>query len=65
MKKWKMPDWMKEYKEEINNTGGNSIEEIMNDNKTDVLINAPKAMICVAVKSQVYLLTLLHDRGKL
>lgn len=62
---WVMPDWMEPYRELINNTGGNPIEELMNDHTTTVFVNAPRAMLCVAVGSQVALLTQLHDIGAL
>ena len=63
--KWKMPPWMNAYKGLINNTGGNEVTELMNDHTTNVVVNAPRAMICVAVKSQVSLLEVLHDKGHL
>jgi len=63
-KEWKMPEWMERYQEHITNTGGNPIEELMNDDGTNsnVFNNAPRALICVAVKSQVALLEILHHR---
>ena len=66
-KKWQMPEWMEPLRNEIKNTGGNSIEDLMNDDGTNsnVFNNAPRALICVAVKSQVGLLEWLHTRGKL
>ncbi len=60
---WTMPEWMEKYRSLINNTGGNSVEDLYNDNHTVVLINAPRAMICVAVHSQVQLLLALHKHG--
>lgn len=63
--KWTMPAWMEQYRKMICNTGGNPIEELMNDHTTVVQINAPRAMICVAVKSQVMLLEILHREGML
>lgn len=64
-KKWKMPAWMRPYANDIVNTGGNDIEELMNDHDTIVQVNAPRAMICACVKSQVALLELLHSRDQL
>lgn len=64
-KEWTMPEWMKPYRELIRNTGGNTIEEIMNNHDADIFTNAPLAMICVAVKSQVDFLTLLYKNDKL
>ena len=62
---WKMPVWMEKYRNFISNTGGNSIEELVNDDgiNSNVLNNAPRALICVAVKCQVGLLVELHRNG--
>lgn len=60
-KQWVMPKWMEPYRSSINNTGGNSIEDVMNREDVTVFNNAPMAMICVAVKSQVALLERLND----
>ena len=56
---------MKPYIPIIMNTGGNDVAELMNDRTTNIHINAPRAMICVAVKSQVSLLEVLHEKGML
>lgn len=65
--KWKMPKWMEWYRPYFRNTGGNTIEDLYNDDGTNsnLLNNAPRALICVAVKSQVDLLTKLHELGHL
>lgn len=60
---WVMPEWMQPYRELITNTGGNQIEELMNDHTANLFSNAPRAMLCVVVKSQVALLTNLHTTG--
>ena len=67
MKKWIMPKWMVPYKHLIVNTGGNPIEESINDDgiNSNVFNNAPRALICVAVKSQVSLLNTLHAMEKI
>lgn len=64
-KPWEMPQWMKPFARFINNTGGNDIEDLFNDSDTTVQINAPRAIICVAVKSQVYLLQTLQENNLL
>lgn len=66
-KKWTMPKWMEPFREEIRDHGGNSIEELVNDDGTNsnIMVNAPRALICVAVKSQVSLLERLHGKGML
>ena len=60
-----MPEWMRPFEKYIRNTGGNPIEELMNDHTTIVQVNAPRAMICVAVKSQIALLEELHAEGRI
>jgi hypothetical protein len=62
-----MPDWMKPYAKMILNTGGNNIEDLINDDGTNsnIFNNAPRALICVSVKNQVGLLEQLHDKGLL
>jgi len=55
-KKWVMPERLERFRGLIVNTGGNSIEELMNDHKSNVFNNAPRALICVSVKSQIALL---------
>lgn len=66
-KLWKMPKWMEEFRSCFHNTGGNSIEELMNDDGTNsnVFNNALRALLCIAVKSQVALLEELHELGVL
>lgn len=64
---WIIPEWMKQYLPLIMNTGGNNVEDLVNDDGTNsnVFNNAPRALICTAVKSQVALLELLHEKGLL
>lgn len=64
---WTMPDWMRPYEDLFINTGGNTVEDLMNRHPSDanVVINAPLALICVAVESQVALLEELRNRGLL
>lgn len=58
-KKWVMPDWMEQYRDFICNTGGNSVEELMNDDSR-MDINMPRALLSSCVSSQVYLLNRMH-----
>jgi hypothetical protein len=53
---------MEPYRALIVNTGGNTIEEMMNGN-ADPRINLPLSTLQACVKSQVALLTILHDRA--
>lgn len=64
MKKWTMPKWMKPYEALICNTGGNNVEEMYNGN-ADPFSNLPLSTLQACVKSQVILLTTLHDKGLL
>lgn len=65
--KWHIPDWMKKYEPLFCNTGGNTVEDLMNRDprEANVVINAPVALLCVAVQSQVTLLHQLRKEGKL
>jgi hypothetical protein len=62
---WVMPQWMEPYRQHFHNTGGNTIEEVMNRKDITVFNNAPMALICTAVESQVALLHTLHKAGLL
>ncbi len=65
IERWKMPGWMEKYRDCICNTGGNSVEELANNHSADIETNAPLALICVAVKTQIGLLITLHNKGLL
>lgn len=62
-KKWQMPKWMEKYRNLIINTGGNLIEELMNDTQTDFFSNHVRSGLIVAVSSQIYLLEKMHKKG--
>lgn len=64
---WTMPAWMEPYRALIGETGGNTVEDLMNrnPNEANVVINAPVALLCMAVMAQVALLGRLHRQGKL
>lgn len=64
-KTWTMPAWMEPYRDLINNTGGNPIEELVNDTGTDAQSNLIRAALIVCTTSQVQLLEALHQRGLL
>ena len=64
MKKWMMPKWMIPYGVYIVNTGGNSIESMVNGD-ADPRVNLPLSMLQACVKSQVAMLTSLHNNGAL
>ena len=59
-KKWAMPKWMEGYCGLIVNTGGNSIEDMMNGD-ADPRINLPLSTLQACVKSQVMLLHRLRE----
>lgn len=63
-KKWKMPKWMEPYRPLICNTGGNSVEDLMNGH-SDARVNLPLAVLESCVISQVKLLTGLQEQGQL
>lgn len=57
---WTMPSWMEPYRDLFNNTGGNSIEDLMNDDRTTSRDNAIRMALIFCVRSQIALLTDLH-----
>jgi hypothetical protein len=63
-KKWTMPAWMEPLRSSICNTGGNSVEELVNGN-ADPVINLPLSTLQACVKSQVALLLSLNSRRML
>lgn len=64
-KRWVMPEWMKKYEKYIGDTVNNPIEELMNDHKTTIFENAPRAVLCITVKDQISLLQALKRDGLL
>ena len=61
---WSMPPWMEKYRDCFNNTGGNSIEDLMN-REVNPQVNLPVWVLKVAVESQVNFLLKLHKDGLL
>jgi hypothetical protein len=59
---WRMPEWMEPFRNLIHNTGGNTVEYMMNY-KGDLIINAPVTVLSACVKSQVGLLITLHEEN--
>jgi hypothetical protein len=59
-----MPRWMEPFRQSIANTGGNSVEEMVNGD-ADPLINLPLSTLQACVKSQVGLLYALREKGAL
>lgn len=67
-KKWVMPEWMKPYRSLIKgHTEGIpscTLEDWMND-KSEIFINAPRALIACEMSGQVSMLERLHKEGLL
>jgi hypothetical protein len=63
MKRWKMPEWMEPYRDLFENTGGNSVEELMDHEFTNA--NVVRGTLAVCVESQVTLLHRLRARKML
>lgn len=59
-----MPEWMEPYRDFFTNTGGNSIEELMNNN-ANFQTNLPLTALSISCESQVGLLMRLYDKGRL
>lgn len=62
---WKMPKWMEPYRELFQNTGGNSIEELMNDRDTHGGNNVIRSALIISVDSEITLLHRMKVRGML
>lgn len=62
---WVMPNWMEEYRIDICNTGGNPIEELMNDKESNMHNNQVRMILIFCVQSQISLLHQLHKKGLL
>ena len=66
---WIQPAWMAPYVPLLKNTGGtfNDPAVAMNCDarNCNLAVNAPRAVLCIAVQSQVRLLESLHARGML
>lgn len=63
--KWKMPKWMEPYRSSIINTGGNPIEELMNDTTSNMQNNHVRTALIIAVKSQLVFLEYLREKNEL
>lgn len=62
---WTMPEWMEPCRDMFRNTGGNSVESLLNDTETNGFNNAVRSALIVSVESQVGLLYTLRKRGLL
>ncbi len=64
---WVMPAWMEPYRGRFANSGGNTIEDLINRLMTepDLANNMPVFVLAVAARDQVRLLTSLHEAGLL
>jgi len=62
---WTMPRWMEPYRDLFQNTGGNSIENLMNDHTTNGFNNSIRSALIISVDSQITLLYRLRNKGML
>lgn len=62
---WTMPEWMEPYRDLFQNTGGNSVENLMRDTTTTAFNNAIRSTLIISVSAQVDLLHRLRSRGML
>ena len=63
--KWVMPKWMEKYRDKFLNTGGNSVEDLINMTGDDTAGNIILGALCISVADQMNLLTKLHNEGAL
>lgn len=64
LNRWRMPEWMHQAKHLITWQGSEQrwveyVEEMYND-KTSVIVNAPRALIACSLKAEVDLLIRIH-----
>lgn len=62
---WVMPDWMERFRDFIRNTGGNTVEDLMNDTDSNSQNNHIRWAMKVSVADQVKLLGVLVAAGEL
>lgn len=61
-----MPDWMERYRDMLEaDLGGNTVEELLNDTKTNGFSNVIRAALITMADSKVRLLYGLHAKGLL
>lgn len=63
--KWVMPKWAEPFRGMIANTGGNPIEELLNDKHTNMQNNAIRTILKISVEAQMALLARLHEKNLL
>lgn len=62
---WVMPTWMEPYRDLFQNTGGNPIEELMNDHDVNMFSNSVRYLLMASVSAQVDLLFRMARKGLL
>lgn len=64
---WTMPAWMEPYRESFDNTGGNTVEGLINALSERGLYRSNQVLwtLAITAESQVKLLYKLHADGKL
>jgi len=65
-KAWVMPDWMEPYREHIRNTGGNTVEDLidrLHHEEGLAFSNIIVYVMAASVESQVQLLMCMREAG--
>lgn len=60
-----MPDWIEPYRDLFTNTGGNSIETLMNAPPNTGRTNVVLGSLAIAMEAQLHLLYRLREAGML
>lgn len=58
-----IPEWAEKYRDLFQDTGGNKIEDIMNDHSFNVVTNGIKSMMVASIEGQMTLLRRLKAKG--
>lgn len=58
-----VPEWMRQFLQLFQNTGGNDVEELLHDEDTNMFANSVRYMLIVSARSQFALLMDMYSKG--
>lgn len=58
-----VPEWMRQFLPLFHNTGGNDVEELLDDEDTNMFANCVRYMLIVSARSQFALLMDMYSKG--
>jgi hypothetical protein len=63
-KKWTMPEWMEPFRKFLTEPDGAEEYKNCDGVNCNVVVNAPRALLCQTVSSEIGLLYRLHEEGQ-